>query len=380
MSKFVALQFLMAVRGQAALPKVDPATIIEIGKDVYEAIKDNQPVLNVTTDWAGAVPQGAEDWTMLGGWQGPTSSQPFYVEFKNALGMTLTRFDWIFVWKHHGSYNQTGSYVTEAGIHGTNSYAALTEHLDVSVSSLNPVNYATKDAPIGGIDVTVSVSSHGYFEKTTKTCTMTLKGDGTSQLGPCQSGSFHSAAAIAIEDFPKVDPATVIEIGKDVYQAIKDNQPVMNIETDWAGAVPKGIDDWTALGGWQGPTSSQPFFVEFKNVVGMTLTRFDWNFVWKHHGSYNSTGLYVTEAGIHATNSYAALTEHLDVVVSSLNPVNYGTSENPIGGIDVTVSVSSHGYFEKTTKTCTMTMMGDGKSKLGPCQSGSFRTMATVVV
>merc|ERR1712146_599619 len=69
-------------------------------------------------------------------------------------------------------------------------YAYVSEHLDVSVSSLKPVNYGTEDAPIGGLDVQVSVTSHGLFEKTTKSCTMTVKGDGSSTLGTCESGTF----------------------------------------------------------------------------------------------------------------------------------------------------------------------------------------------
>ena len=35
---------------------------------------------------------------------------------------------------------------------------------------------------------------------------------------------------------------------------LQDNAPVINLATDWAGAVPHGIVDWTVLEGWQGPT------------------------------------------------------------------------------------------------------------------------------
>ena len=39
---------------------------------------------------------------------------------------------------------------------------------------------------------------------------------------------------------------------------VQDNQPTIDITTDWGGAVPKGVSDWTVLENWQGPTLSAP--------------------------------------------------------------------------------------------------------------------------
>merc|ERR1711916_392384 len=64
----------------------------------------------------------------------------------------------------------------------------------------------------------------------------------------------------------------------------------------------------------------------------------------------------------------------------SWKPVNHGTSSAPIGGLDVTVSVTSHGLFEKTTKSCTMTVKGDGSSNLGACEDGTFGLARSTLV
>merc|ERR1711939_1031916 len=96
---------------------------------------------------------------------------------------------------HGGSYQGQGKYVTQAGIQVADAYTYVSEHLDVKVQSLKPVNYGTADAPAGGLDVQVSVTSHGLFEKTTKSCTMTVKGDGGSVLGTCQTGTFKGVPA-----------------------------------------------------------------------------------------------------------------------------------------------------------------------------------------
>jgi len=354
----------------AAQAQIDPATVVEIGKVIYEAIKDNQPVIDTAVDWAGAVPQGVTDWTQLENWKGPAQSDSYSIEFKNGLGKKLTKFSWRFVWKYGGDMNGVGKYVTEAGVDIDTAYAYLSEHLDVEIKSLKPVNYGTSANPVGGVDVQVSVSSHGAFEKTTKVCTLTVKGDGTSALGTCEHSEVDPVEVGS--ELPAIDPSTVVEIGKEVYQAIEDNQPTLDSSVDWAGAVPKGVTNWTQLENWQGPAQSDTFFVEFKNGLGKELTKFSWRFVWKYGGDMNGVGKYVTQAGVDIGTSYAYLSEHLDVEVKSLKPVNYGTSAAPVGGVDIQVSVSSHGLFEKTTKVCTMTVKGDGTSALGTCESGTF--------
>mmetsp|Transcript_18885 Transcript_18885/g.50616 ORF Transcript_18885/g.50616 Transcript_18885/m.50616 type:complete len:193 (-) Transcript_18885:205-783(-) len=192
----MALTFLCLVALASA--QITPQEIIEIGKALYTAIEDNQAVLDVSTDWAAAVPDGITDWQTLTNWESPLQSSSFYIEFKNKLGMKLTRFEWKFAWKYGGSYNGVGKYVTQAGIQLLDAYAYTSEHLDVSVTNLKPVNYGTSTAPIGGLDVTVSVTSSGLFEKTTKSCTMTLKGDGSSNLGACEDGTFGLAVAVLV--------------------------------------------------------------------------------------------------------------------------------------------------------------------------------------
>lgn len=48
----------------------------------------------------------------------------------------------------------------------------------------------------------------------------------------------------------------------------------------------------------------------------------------------------------------ALAAEHVDVHANAFNPVNYGTTSSPIGGLDLQVTMSSHGYFKKTTVGC----------------------------
>ena len=152
---------------------------------------------------------------------------------------------------------------------------------------------------------------------------------------------------------------------------------MLDVSTDWAAAVPDGITDWETLTNWESPVQSSSFYIEFKNFLDMNI---EWKFAWKYGGSYNGVGQCVTQAGIQLLDAYAYTSEHFDVSVTNLKPVNYGTSSAPMGGLDVTVSVTSHGLFEKTTKSCTMTVKGDGSSKIGACEDGTFGLARSTLV
>jgi hypothetical protein len=167
-----------------------------------------------------------------------------------------------------------------------------------------------------------------------------------------------------------IDPSVIIEIGKDAWQFIKDNTPVVNASLDWGGAVPKGVKSWTSLAGWKDQQSKEYMF-RFKSIVGSTLTEFKFVFSWKYNGrlqNASDAGVYVSLGGITAKKIYAYLTEHINVDVKILGATNYGKPGGPvIGGIDVLVSLTSCGYFEKTTVQCNVELKGDGTYKVISC-------------
>lgn len=160
----------------------------------------------------------------------------------------------------------------------------------------------------------------------------------------------------------------IVSAGKALWQIINDNKPVVNTTVDFAAALPQGITDWTQLEGWQ-DYNSPSYRFQFKNVVGMLLTEYDWLFTFKWGGSVNGTGQYVTQAGALTQKVYALSTEHVDVQATSFNPVNYGSTASPIGGIDLNVEMKSWGYFESTTVDCHAVVQGSGTFKIVACQN-----------
>lgn len=164
---------------------VDPAAIVQIGKAVWQIIEDNQPSVNATEDWAGAIPDGLNGaWTKLQDWKSYVS-KPFKFEFKNFLGMKLTEYEWTFKFDYNGNVNGTGLYVTNLGAATTEVYAYLSEHVDVSCKALTPINSGTTASPVASMDYIITMISHGDFEKTQVGCHVTVTGAGKFTVVTC---------------------------------------------------------------------------------------------------------------------------------------------------------------------------------------------------
>lgn len=165
--------------------KVDPAQIVQIGKTIWAIIQDNQPSVNATEDWAGAIPDGMNgQWTKLQDWKSYVS-KPFKFEFKNFLGMKLTDYEWTFKFDFNGNINGTGLYVTNLGAATTQVYAYLSEHVDVSCKALTPINTGTTQSPVASMDYIITMISHGEFEKTQVGCHVTVTGAGNFTVVTC---------------------------------------------------------------------------------------------------------------------------------------------------------------------------------------------------
>jgi len=161
---------------------------------------------------------------------------------------------------------------------------------------------------------------------------------------------------------------TIIAIGKEIWDIVSNNKPCVDYESDWAGAVPQEYeDDWTKLTGWEDKLSKK---YAFSWKVGFdTVSKLEWKFAWKSEGKdSNGKGQYVLNAGTQLIEVYARIGQQVESHVESRNPVNYGTSEDPMGGIDIQIFFRSKSKFSDATISCTATLRGDSDYELGVCE------------
>mmetsp|Transcript_158384 Transcript_158384/g.384652 ORF Transcript_158384/g.384652 Transcript_158384/m.384652 type:complete len:235 (-) Transcript_158384:274-978(-) len=165
-------------------------------------------------------------------------------------------------------------------------------------------------------------------------------------------------------------PGILVQIGKTAWGIIQSNKQVVDYKVDWSGAIPKGYeDDWIGLAGWK-DVKSEVFEFKYK-IGGSTVSQFKWRFAWSAEGytmeGGEKKGQYIQNAGARIEKLYAKVGQTVNANVLARSPVNYGTQEQPIGGIDVEVQFGSANNFNENVITCTVTLRGDSQYKVQNC-------------
>jgi len=157
-------------------------------------------------------------------------------------------------------------------------------------------------------------------------------------------------------------------IGRNAWDVITRNRAVFNSSIDYAGVIPSNINNstWEDLGPWE-DAISQPFRFIVKDGIGIKLSEFEWVFSWKYGASFHGKGKYLLNAGIKVKNIYTNVFQTVTVVVNTLSPLNYGTKEDPIAGIDLQVTMTHQSPFYNQNFGCHFNVRGNGDGKLILC-------------
>lgn len=85
----------------------------------------------------------------------------------------------------------------------------------------------------------------------------------------------------------------IINIAEKIWAIIERNAPVVNINTQYATAVPDGITSWTQLQSWSRPrTYTYGFYAE--NRYGVTVLDVQYKVAYSYGGNYRGKGKYLT--------------------------------------------------------------------------------------
>jgi hypothetical protein len=162
----------------------------------------------------------------------------------------------------------------------------------------------------------------------------------------------------------------IVHIGKSVWDFIQNNKPTVDYKSDWAGAIPPqcnvdGVYDWTCMGGFKN-TESKEYTMKWK-IAGNTVSEFSWKFAWDYDGYYGDhVGKFIMNAGCRLTNLKGGVNQDVKAWVETREPVNLGTPDKPLAGLDVAVYFSSSSVNADII-SCTATTKGDGDYDLHSC-------------
>lgn len=163
-----------------------------------------------------------------------------------------------------------------------------------------------------------------------------------------------------------IDISTIIAIGKEVWEIIKEGKPVVDYKIDYGGAIPKGVE-WSDLEGFKSAKWG-PFGWTFKDVYGVETVRFKWNFGFNCKGSYQGHGMFLTDVVTAVNEIYAAWGFTVNAVATvGQKPTNYGTKIDPIAGLPIEVTIDVKTVLQSFTEKCTVIVKGDCSGVVVSC-------------
>jgi len=167
----------------------------------------------------------------------------------------------------------------------------------------------------------------------------------------------------------RVDPATIIMIGKQIWQIIVDNKPSSTVNTNSNAVIPQGAG-FTDMSGWK-QYAWQPFQWRWTNPYGITVVDFQWSFDWNCQGNYRGVGKYIQNAGAFPKAINVAWGYTVSVDAQMLQPTNIGTQKNPVAAVTFYMTMKISTIIKTASQSCKAVLQGDCGSILIFCDQYS---------
>jgi hypothetical protein len=151
----------------------------------------------------------------------------------------------------------------------------------------------------------------------------------------------------------------IINIGKKVWGIVEAGRPIVSVRTDNANAVPQGVSAWNQLEGWQTP-KSVTYRAVLKNGYNMEVVNLAYRLIYTYGGNVKGKGQYLTNVTVVPASINVAWGYDLDVQVDVPSVLNVGSSESPVGGMELLVKWRVKTTVSHVERSQSFFVRGDG--------------------
>ncbi len=153
----------------------------------------------------------------------------------------------------------------------------------------------------------------------------------------------------------------IVNLMDKIWTIIEKNQPVVNITTNYANAVPYGTSHWTQLQQWSKPATKKYAF-SMKNAMGGEVVKVTYQVHYTYGGNFNGKGKFLTGVTIEPLNVVTAWGYKVTLVseVPDSTIANVGTSTDPIASMQVQLKWTAHTAVKDITSKAIYYVQGDG--------------------
>ena len=154
----------------------------------------------------------------------------------------------------------------------------------------------------------------------------------------------------------------IVNIGEKVWDIVEKGKPVVHMQTPVANALPRGLRCWTDLEHWQAPRTST-YEVKYKNGLGMDVVTFRFRLHYTYGGGKAERGQYLANVSVLPAELSVIWGYNFDAKVEVQPAINLGSSENPLGGLELNVRWIVKTILKESVNSFHFFVQGDGVIK-----------------
>lgn len=178
------------------------------------------------------------------------------------------------------------------------------------------------------------------------------------------------------------DVERIVNIASKMWEIIKDNKPVSNVDTRYAVALPHGITSPSQLSGWSKPkVYIYRFYAE--NLYGIKTVDVEYRVIFTYGASYNGKGKYLAGISVVPTKVDVAwgYVFNMRSYVPDSTVVNVGTYSDPIAAVQLKLTWNISTFVKDSKSTSVYYIQGDGyfKEIASPFKSNKYSTIDRLI-
>lgn len=159
-----------------------------------------------------------------------------------------------------------------------------------------------------------------------------------------------------------IDWTQIISVGKQVWEVIQNNKPVVNVTAPVAHALPRGLACWSDLDRWQAPRT-QVYEVTYQNGFRMDVVKFRFRLQYTYGGGHEGRGQYLSNVAVLPAELNVIWGYRFDANVDVGQAVNLGTSTDPVAGLELTLKWTVRTPLKQSDNSIHFFVQGDGVAK-----------------
>jgi hypothetical protein len=152
---------------------------------------------------------------------------------------------------------------------------------------------------------------------------------------------------------------SIVNIGKTLWTIVKENKPVVNMQTDHVSAIPANAKSVYSLNNWSTP-KTRTYQIVYQNGFGMNVLEFVYRIVFTHSGKLNDKGNYIANAAIYPVHLNVAWGYTFNAETFVPPAVNLSSKDNPIAGLELHLGWKLETPIQHSQRTVSAFLDGTG--------------------